>query len=179
MCRLISGINLYPQKKSKKAYFKAQNKHMRTLANILWHIPFLGFLNALAAFLLGTFLVFTVIGIPIGLGLIQYSRFLLTPFTGSLIDKRDLGKEQNRLWLAYGRIIQIIYLPIGIILTIITILQIAFLFFTIIGIPLAIILTKSIGTYLNPVNKIYVPSIIANEVARRKGEQQIDKHFNK
>jgi uncharacterized membrane protein YccF (DUF307 family) len=152
---------------------------MRTLANILWHIPFLGFLNALTAFLLGTFLVFTVIGIPIGLGLIQYSRFLLTPFTGNLIDKRDLGKKQNRLWLTYGRIIQIIYIPLGIILSIITILQITLLFFTIVGIPLAIILAKSLGTYFNPVNKIYVPKMVAAEAARRKGEQQIDRYFNK
>lgn len=152
---------------------------MRTLANILWHIPFLGFVNAIIAFLLGTFLTITVIGAPIGLGLLQYSRFLLTPFTGSVIDKRDLGSEQNRLWLAYGRIVQLIYLPIGILLTIATMIQIALLFFTIIGIPLAIILAKSLGTYFNPINKIYVPKIVAEEAARRKGEQQIDKYFNK
>ncbi len=63
---------------------------MRTLGNILWHVPFLGFLSALATFLLGGLLVITIIGAPIGLGLIQLSEFLLTPFSKSMIDKEDL-----------------------------------------------------------------------------------------
>ena len=45
---------------------------MKTLGNILWHIPFLEFLSALGAFLLGGLLVITVIGAPIGINLIQF-----------------------------------------------------------------------------------------------------------
>jgi hypothetical protein len=40
-------------------------------------------------------------------------------------------------------------------------------------------LAKSLGTYFNPVNKIYVPQIVATEAARRKGEYDIDRYFNK
>ena len=49
---------------------------MKTLGNILWHVPFLGFLTALGTFLVGGLLVITVIGAPLGLGLIQLSKFL-------------------------------------------------------------------------------------------------------
>lgn len=52
---------------------------MRTLGNILWHFPFLGFLSALGTFLLGVILLITIIGAPLGLGLIQLSKFLLCP----------------------------------------------------------------------------------------------------
>lgn len=63
---------------------------MRTLANILWHVPFMGFLNALGTFLIGGLFVITLVGAPIGLGLIQLSRFLLTPFSSAMVSKRDL-----------------------------------------------------------------------------------------
>ena len=48
---------------------------MRTLGNILWHFPFFGFVTALLAFLVGTLLTLLVIPAPIGLGLIQLSKF--------------------------------------------------------------------------------------------------------
>jgi len=43
---------------------------MRTLGNILWHVPFLGFLSALGTFIIGGLLTITVVGAPIGLGLL-------------------------------------------------------------------------------------------------------------
>lgn len=45
---------------------------MLTLANILWHFPFFGFLSAFCVFLTGCLFVISIIGTPIGLGLIQY-----------------------------------------------------------------------------------------------------------
>jgi uncharacterized membrane protein YccF (DUF307 family) len=129
---------------------------MRTLANILWHFPFLGFLSALWAFLIGGLLTITVVGSPIGLGLIQLSRFLMAPFTHVMVSKREMNIDQNILWRTYGFIIRIIYFPIGLILAIVTICQIVGLFFSIFGIPVAIVLAKSLGTYFNPVHKICV-----------------------
>ena len=69
---------------------------MRTLGNILWHVPFLGFLSALGTFLIGGLLVITVIGAPLGLGLIQLSKFLLTPFSSAMISKKDLKADQYK-----------------------------------------------------------------------------------
>ncbi|MCK5822985.1 MAG: hypothetical protein KAG95_03215 [Bacteroidales bacterium] len=148
---------------------------MKTLGNILWHVPFLGFLSALATFLLGGLLVITIIGAPIGLGLIQLSKFLLTPFSKAMVSKNELGKEQNALWKTFGIFVRIIYFPIGLILSVVTLFQIAGLFISILGIPVAIVLAKSLGTYFNPVNKTCVAKAVADEIAIRKAKGEIKK----
>lgn len=150
---------------------------MRTLGNILWHIPFLGFLTALGTFLIGGLFVITVIGAPIGLGLIQLSKFLLTPFSSAMISKKDLNVDQNKLWQSFSFIVRILYFPFGLILAIATIFQIAALFITIIGIPVALVLAKSLGTYFNPVNKTCVPKAVQNELEQRKAKEQVAKHL--
>ena len=99
----------------------------------------------------------TIIAAPIGLGLIQLSQFLLTPFSMKMVSRNTLNKKQNSLWKAYGIIVSIFYFPIGLILAIVTLCQIVGLFFTIVGIPVAVVLAKSLGTYFNPVNKVCVP----------------------
>jgi len=147
---------------------------MKTLGNIIWHVPFLGFITALITFLWGGFLIITVIGAPIGLGLIQLSLFLLSPFSKTMIDKGEIDKHQNPIWKTYGYIVRIFYFPFGLILAILTIIQIICLFVTIIGIPIAIILAKSLSTYFNPVNKKCVPSSVANELEQRKAKEYVD-----
>ena len=150
---------------------------MKLLGNILWHFPFFGFLTALFTWLFGGLLVITVVGAPIGLGLIQLSKFLLAPFSRSMIDKKELNAEQNKLWKSFGFIIRILYFPFGLALAILTIFQIAGLFITLIGIPMAIILAKSLSTYFNPVNKKCVPQSVKDELERRKAKEEVDKHL--
>lgn len=130
---------------------------MRTLANIIWHIPFLGFITAFWTFVIGGILTLTIVAAPIGLGLMQLARFLLTPFSMQMVSKGSLNQKQNLLWKAYGFIVRIFYFPIGLLLAIVTVCQIVGLFMSIVGIPVAIVLAKSLGTYFNPVNKVCVP----------------------
>lgn len=146
---------------------------MRTFGNILWHVPFLGFLNALAAFLLGIILVLTVVASPIGFGLLQYSKFLLLPFGNVMVSRSELSPKQNPIWRAYSTIVMLLYLPFGLLLTVFAILQVVALFVSIIGIPVGIVVAKSLGTYLNPVNKVCVPSAVAAELERRKADDYI------
>ncbi len=150
---------------------------MKTLGNILWHVPFLGFLTALGAFLLGGILVLTVIGAPIGLGLIQLSKFLLTPFSSAMVSKTDLKTDQNKLWKTFGTIVRVIYFPFGLFLVVVTLVQIVFLFVSIFGIPVALVLAKSLGTYFNPVNKVCVPKAVEDEIGRRKAKVVVEKHL--
>jgi uncharacterized membrane protein YccF (DUF307 family) len=150
---------------------------MRTLGNILWHIPFLGFLSALGTFLIGGLLVITVIGAPIGLGLIQLSKFLLTPFSSAMISKKELNKDQNKLWKSYCFIVRVLYFPFGLILAIVAVFQIVGLFITLIGIPVALVLAKSLRTYFNPVNKTCVPKSVKDELEQRKAKEQIKKYL--
>ncbi len=151
---------------------------MRTLGNILWHVPFLGFLNAFVTFIIGGLFVITVVGAPIGLGLIQLSKFLLTPFSCGMINKRDINPNQNQAWKTFGTIVRILYFPFGLILAAVTVLQVAALFITIVGIPVALVLAKSLGTFFNPVNKTCVSRAVSEEVASRKAKAQVDQAFS-
>ncbi len=132
---------------------------LRTIANILWHIPFLGFLSALYAFLLGLLLTILVIPAPIGLGLIQYAIFLLFPFTRKMVDVSETGSKRNPIWAAYSTIIMILYLPFGLIAFIVGVIQCLGLALTIVGLPGAYIIFKSLGTYFCPVGKVCVPIV--------------------
>jgi uncharacterized membrane protein YccF (DUF307 family) len=152
---------------------------MRTLANIIWHFPFFGFLAAFCVFLVGGLFVITVIGAPIGLGLIQLSKFLLAPFSNAMISKSDLNIEQSQAWKTFGIIATILYIPFGLFLCVIAVCQIAGLFISILGIPAALVIAKSLGTYFNPVNKVCVPFAVAKELENRKANNDVNKYLNK
>jgi uncharacterized membrane protein YccF (DUF307 family) len=137
-----------------------REKHMRLLGNILWHIPFLGFVNAIIVYSVGLLLTVTVVAAPIGLGLMEFGKFLFFPFGHEMVDKSELNVQQNKAWKTYSTIVMILYLPLGIIFAILAVLQIVGLFITIIGIPVALVIAKSLGTYLNPVNKKCVRSAV-------------------
>lgn len=147
---------------------------MRTLGNILWHIPFLGFVSAFITFVIGILLTVTIIAAPVGVGLIEYSKFLLAPFGKVMVSKNDLNIERNSAWKAYSTLIMIIYFPFGLIFAIISIFQIVGMAITIVGIPVAIVMAKSLGTTLNPVNKKCVSVAIVDEMQRRKAVEAID-----
>ncbi len=131
---------------------------MRTIGNILWHFPFFGFVDAFVAFLFGGFLVITIAGAPLGLGLIELSKFLLTPFSSRMVDVRETGIKQNELWNAFGVFVRILYFPVGLILAVVTLIQAVGLLISVVGIPVALVLLKSLGTIFNPVNKKCVPA---------------------
>ena len=101
---------------------------MAALGNILWHFPFLGFVNAIFTYLFGLLLTITVVAAPIGLGLMEYGKFLFAPFSHAMVSKSELGVRQNKLWQTYSTIVTILYIPFGIISSVIAALQVAGLF---------------------------------------------------
>lgn len=151
---------------------------MKTLGNILWHFPFLGFVSAGAVYLFGLLLTITVVAAPIGLGLMELGKFLFWPFGNEMVNSTNLTESrQDSAWKTYSTIVLILYFPFGLIFTIATAFQVAALFLSIIGIPAALVVAKSLSTYINPVNKKCVPSAVANELERRYSEKTIAKHF--
>jgi uncharacterized membrane protein YccF (DUF307 family) len=146
---------------------------MRVLGNILWHIPFLGFVNAIVVYVLGLILTATAIAAPIGLGLMEFGKFLFRPFDHAMISKKDLNVEQNPAWKTYSTIVMVLYFPIGLALAILAVFQVAGLFMSLIGIPAALVMAKSLGTYLNPVNKKCMHSAVADEIERKKAYEAI------
>ena len=152
---------------------------MKLLGNILWHFPFYGFLQATIIYICGLILTITVVASPIGFGLMEYAKFLFAPFTRTMVRKSDLNIEQNPAWKSYSKIIMVIYFPFGLIMAAVGVIQVAGLCLTIIGIPMAVIIAKSLGTYLNPVNKKCVPNAVAAELESRKDKIEVEKHLGK
>lgn len=149
---------------------------MKTLGNILWHFPFFGFITAGFVYLLGLLFTVTVVAAPVGLGLMQLGRFLLTPFGHQMISQKDMNVKVDPRWDKFSKVIMILWLPIGILLSIVSVLQVIALAVTIIGIPVAIVIAKSIPTYFNPVNKVCVSSIMAEETERAKAQAELAKN---
>ena len=102
---------------------------MRLLGNILWHFPCFGFVTSLFSFLAGILLTVTVVGAPIGLGLIQYAKFALAPYSYSMIDKRELhpNKSGNILYAILCLIVRILYFPLGVLFFLISMILIVFI----------------------------------------------------
>src|SRR5260370_21997677 len=149
---------------------------MRTLGNILWHFPFFGFVSASIYWLIGLLLTATVIAAPIGLGLMEFGKFLFAPFGHAMVSKADLKIEQDPLWKTYSTIIMIVYLPFGVIFLVLSVIQVGGLCLTIVGIPVALVVATSIGTALSPVNKKCVHVAVVEELERRKALAEIEKH---
>jgi uncharacterized membrane protein YccF (DUF307 family) len=149
---------------------------MRTLGNILWHFPFFGFITAALYWLLGLVLTALVVTAPIGLGLMEFGKFLLAPFGQAMVDKGDLKQEQNSLWQTYSTIVMVLYIPFGVVFVVISAIQVFLSCISIIGIPVALVIAKSLGTVLNPVNKVCVPSAVAEELERRKASAEVSKY---
>jgi uncharacterized membrane protein YccF (DUF307 family) len=149
---------------------------MRTLGNILWHFPFFGFVTAIFYWLLGALLTVTIVAAPIGLGLMEFGKFLFAPFGHAMVSKSELKVEQNAVWKTYSTIVMILYLPFGVIGLLLSVVQIAALCVTIVGIPIALVIAKSLGTILNPVNKKCVHAAVVEELDRHRAQAEIAKH---
>lgn len=151
---------------------------MRTLGNILWHVPFLGFLQAALTWLIGLILTATVVAAPIGRGLMEYGKFLFAPFSNAMVSRSALGEEQGDTWKAWSTIVTVLYFPVGLVLALINVLQIGGLLISITGIPLALVLARSLGTFFNPVNKKCVPQAVADEIRRRNAQGDVDRFLS-
>ena len=147
---------------------------MRTLGNILWHFPFFGFVSAAITYLIGLLLTITIVAAPIGQALMEYGKFLFSPFSSEMVKQSELEIAQNPAWKTYSTIVMLVWLPFGLFLGLLVVLQTFFLFITIIGIPVAIVLAKSLSTYVNPVGKKCVSKSIADEMENRKARAALD-----
>lgn len=150
---------------------------MRAFGNILWHFPFFGFISAGVTWLLGLLLTLTIVGAPIGLGLMELGKFFLFPFGHSMVSSAELararGRTRNLAWRVFSILVLIVYLPLGAILAVLTIVQVGLLFISILGIPAGIVVAESLGTWFNPVGKKCVSNAVVAELERRKAEQQL------
>lgn len=153
---------------------------MRTLGNIIWHFPFFGFIRSLIYAIGGLFWCITIIGIPLGLGLFQLSLFMLAPFSKGLVSRKELelltGEKQNEFVKAWSIIIRIFYFPFGLFAALSSVMLIAVELMCLIGIPFGLAEAKALSTIFNPINKICVPRVVAEEIERRKASNTLNKY---
>lgn len=157
---------------------------MRVLFNVLWHVPGMGFLSALLAFLIGLVLTATVVAAPIGLGLVEYGKFLLAPFTRRMIRREDVaGKYKSKTWRIWSTLTRIVYFPLGIVLLVLglvnIVLSLIIVLPTIFGIalwfPQAYTIANSLMTLLNPVGRKSIHYLVAEEMDRIKAKEELEK----
>ena len=80
---------------------------MRILFNVLWHFPGLGFVSAVLAFILGLVLSATVILSPVGLGLLEYGKFLLAPCSRNMVQRKGVkGDYRSGTWRVWSALLQ-------------------------------------------------------------------------
>lgn len=156
---------------------------MNTFLNVLWNFPFFGFVLAILTAITGVLFCISIIGLPIGLGLFQFSIFLFWPHGYAMVSKGDLEllteKKRPLWWKIFALIIRILYFPVGLTLAVLGAFAGLLQFITIIGIPQGLVTMKSIGTYFNPVNKVRVPQAVADQIQEIKRERAIQRYAPK
>jgi len=125
---------------------------MRTIGNIVWHIPFMGFLTAVGTFIVGGLLMATILGAPFGVTLMRLAKFILSPLRYDMVPSSEVNPYEYPAWRIFGIVVWIIYLPFAIVLSLALIVQIAGMYCSIVGIPAALALAKVLPIYLTPIN---------------------------
>ena len=141
-----------------------------------------GWLIALTAYIAGLILTLLVVTAPVGLGLMEYGKFLFAPFSREMISKSrfELDKNENVAWKAYSKIVMILYVVLfGIWLVIALLFAAIANVFTIIGISNAYIIVKSLGTAFNPVEKKYLSKYEADALKIEEANKNLDKKFKR
>ena len=149
---------------------------MRILGNIIWFFM-AGWILAILTYLSGLILTILVVTAPVGLGLMEYGKFLFLPFTHDMVRKKkgSITDAVHMTYQAYANIVKVIYIIVfGIWLFIGGIFTVIGQFITIIGIPCAIVLAKSLGTIFNPVDKVCISHDLAEELRRRVAAAKAD-----
>lgn len=147
---------------------------MSSLFNIIWFV-FVGWWSAIIFMILSGLFAITIVGFPIAKALLQFAILNAFPFGKDVIRETELKGEANvsQLRKICGVIVNIIWFPIGIILTVFYIVIGILSFCTIIGIPAGIVYIRMAQLVLFPIGAKVVSkkqaqaSATINEMNRR------------
>jgi len=123
---------------------------------LLWHILCLGFLSSLIAFIIGQGCNTFIAGKSAGTGFVAISRFLLNPSKNQIIYQKESPFSKEPEWIAYGKIIRIIYFPFALILLMILSVQATILILSSCGAPLLIKMVRMLKYLFQPEHVKYI-----------------------
>ena len=142
---------------------------MRTVLNILWNVPGLGFVAAIAWALAGVLMALTIIGLPWAKACFTLANYTLAPFGRELASRADVTGRESLGTGGLGLLANIIWLLLaGWWLLIMHVAAALASAVTIIGIPFAWAHLKIAAAALAPVGKIVVPTDVAVQIDREK-----------
>ena len=121
---------------------------MITLINVIWFILG-GFALGIIWYVIGLFFYITIVGIPIGRACFEFGKLSMVPFGKIIIRETQLKGPENVSGIKklFHLIVNIIWFPIGIILTIVYFVYGVLSCLTIVGIPVGILYIK-MGQFL-------------------------------
>ena len=84
---------------------------MRILGNIIWFFM-AGWILAILTYLSGLILTILVVTAPVGLGLMEYGKFLFLPFTHDMVRKKkgSVIDAVHMTYQTYANIVKVIYI---------------------------------------------------------------------
>ena len=145
------------------------------LFNVVWFV-FIGAWNAIGIFILAGFMALTIIGWPIAKSLVQFAKLSAFPFGKEVVRETELKGTSNvsSARKIGGIIANIIWFPIGLMLTIVFILLGIVCFITIIFIPVGIVYIRMGRFIIWPIGAKVVTkkqafaSAVVNEMEKRE-----------
>lgn len=145
------------------------------LFNLIWFLIF-GLANAIVYLVLSLIFAITIIGIPIAKSMLQFAKLSAFPFGKEVIRETELkGKENVSGFRKTGGIIlNTIWFPMGLILSLLHLILGVLAFITIIGIPIGIVYVRMSKFLLFPIgakvvsNKQAIASAVVNEISKRQ-----------
>ncbi|HSZ90402.1 MAG TPA: YccF domain-containing protein [Acetobacteraceae bacterium] len=142
---------------------------MRTILNVLWNVPGLGFVAAFFWVLAGLLMAITIIGLPWAKACFTLANYTLAPFGRELVSRYDATGRQSLGTGGLGLLANVIwFLLAGWWLIVLHVVAACVSAITIIGIPFAWAHLKIAAAALMPVGKIVVPTEVAIEIDREK-----------
>ena len=145
---------------------------MQFLLNLIWHIPFCGFMVALAYALMGLLMCCTIVLIPAGKAYFELASYFLAPGSRALVNKEDVAQLNGETYSqgAYTTILRVLYFPFGCIAAFSAGCLIITEAISIIGIPCALVWVGTFSSLFNPFNKVCVSKEVAEQIdAMKKG----------
>lgn len=147
------------------------------LFNIIWFV-FIGWWNALIYLILSGMFAITIIGIPLAKSLLEFAKLNAFPFDKEIIRETELKGNSNvsSERKIGGIIINSLWFPFGLFLSILHILIGIFAFITIIGIPIGIVFVRMGKFLLFPIGAKVVTKkqayalAVVNEIEKRNNQ---------
>ncbi len=144
------------------------------LFNVVWFI-FFGWWEALIHLILAGLFAITIVGIPIAKSMFQFAKLMAFPFGKEIIKETELKGSANVSLIRkiFGTIVNVLWLPFGIILALIYLASGVLSFLTIVGIPVGVVYVRSAAFIVWPIGakcvskKQAYASAVANELERR------------